>query len=185
MVNDVSGQPLPLLQSVARMLETASNENSGYEVLIDVLSLLCILSILNRSQGILVPSQITPNTTVTAASQPNALLQKALSDLNKSEGGPSPDMLTTLLPLLNNPQIKSKLNPSNIASILSMVNSLSSGGSEKHESNKHDLADKPAKENKSEITTESPAASLTATSQEVGEMQRRTGGQSLNWKHSF
>jgi hypothetical protein len=185
MPNDASGQ-LSLLQSIARMLETASKENNGYDSLINVLSLLCIISILNRGQGIQITPQVAPaETSVTAATQPSAILQKALGELNKSEGGPSPDMLTTLLPLLNNPQVKSKLNPANIASILGLVNSLNSGG-DKHETTKQDFADKQQpKDNKSEVTTESPAASLTATSQEGAESPRRTGSRSLNWKHSF
>jgi hypothetical protein len=39
--------------------------------------------------------------------------------------GGAPDMISTLLPLLNNPQLKSRLNPSSLSSIMGMINNLS------------------------------------------------------------
>lgn len=174
-----------LLQSIIRMLDTTSSEGS-YDTLINVLSLLCIITILNKNQ--------TPaaQSVSTATGSP---IQKLLGELTKGDsggnGGPSMDTLMSLLPLLNSPQLKSKLNPANMSSILGLINSLgsSSNNNEKHDAGK---SEKPEKaEQKPEQKKETPAAAVTDSMPlqverpEIEEDAKRTTGRYLNWKTSF
>jgi len=175
-----------LLQTITNMINNIANEGNGYDTLINVLSLLCLLLILNRTH----PSAAAPlsqSIVPTAAANP---LQKILGELTKStdgsSGGPSPDMLMSLLPLLNNPQVKSKLNPANISSILGLLSNFGGGGgnNDKPEVTK---TDKP--ENK-----EPPAAAVTSSLAEnpphanvthSHEQDKKDLGRSLNWKNNF
>jgi hypothetical protein len=109
-----------LFQSVIKMIDSLST-TGNYDTIINVLSLLCLLSILNKNTDQI--SNALPTSTISQNDNP---IQKILGELTKGGGGGlgSPDMLMTLLPLLNNPQIKSKLNPTNIASVMGMINNL-------------------------------------------------------------
>lgn len=174
-----------LLQTVTNMINNIANEGNGYDTLINLLSLLCLLLILNRTQPAMSapPSQSLPPT---ASTNP---LQKILGELTKSTdgsaAGPSPDMLMSLLPLLNNPQVKSKLNPANISSILGMLSNFGGGGNnDKLEGTK---TDKPEKK-------EPPAAAVTSSLAEnpthvnathSDEQDKKDLGRSLNWKSNF
>jgi hypothetical protein len=173
-----------LLQTIAHMIDTIANEGTGYDPLIHVLSLLCILHILNRTQS----STAAPSLQSPSVSNTTNPLHKILADLTKSSdggGGPSPDMLMSLLPLLNNPQIKSKLNPANLTSILGLLNNLGGGGNEKSEGNKADKTDKK----------EPPAAAVTSsllenqTTSQSNDLpsfpDTKDFGRSLNWKTTF
>ena len=189
-----------LLQTAARALDAAVSEGTGYDNLINVLSLMCLLSILNRNQP--VPQQ----TSVSAA--PGNPLQKLLGDLSKGDaGGPSPDALMSLLPLLNNPQLKSKMNPGTIAAVMGLLNNMGSSGSDKHEA-KSEKVEKPEKTEKvdkteaadrstpkqdpSENKNDLPAAAI-ITPEMVNEnkddtyteSEKRHPGRYLNWKSSF
>lgn len=130
-----------LFQSVVNMVDHLA-ANGNYEMLENLLSLLCLFSILNRNQS----QQTSPAAAPANAGSP---LQKLLGELTKGgDGGGlgglgslggllggalgSPDMISTLLPLLNSPQLKSKLNPGNLSSIMGIINNLS-GGLNNHE----------------------------------------------------
>lgn len=176
-----------LLQSIIRILDTTSSEGS-YDTLINVLSLLCIITILNKNQT----QAAQPVSTPSAAGSP---IQKLLGELTKGDGGgnggPSMDTLMSLLPLLNSPQLKSKLNPANMSSILGLINSLGGSGNnnEKHDAGK---SEKPEKtEQKPETKKETPAAAVTDSMPlqverpELEEDAKRATGRYLNWKTSF
>ena len=110
----------PLLQTILSLLDVLSSHKTEGQSWIHLLSLLCIFTILNQ-----------PPANTASSPQPANPLQKLLGDLTKgsSQGGSSggADTLLSLLPLLNNPQIKSKLNPANIASMMNIVQSLTNG----------------------------------------------------------
>lgn len=182
-----------LLNTASRMLDIAVSEGIGYDNLINVLSLMCLLSILNRNQP--VPQQAS-----VPAPAPGNPLQKLIGDLSKGDaGGLSPDTLMSLLPLLNSPQLKSKINPGTIAAMMGMLNNMGgSGGNDKHDAkaDKTEKTEKPERvapkqetpENKNEL----PAAAI--MTQEIiaekhedihTESEKRNPGRYLNWKSSF
>jgi hypothetical protein len=179
-----------LIQTATRMLDMAVSEGAGYDHLINVLSLLCILSILNRNQP------VVQQTSVPAPGNP---LQKLIGELTKGEaGGPSPDALMSLLPMLNSPQLKSKLNPTTIAAVMGLLNNMGGSGGEKHETKteKPEKSEKPEKpptkpdppENKNDL----PAAAIMTSDtipeklEEVhNDQDKRHPGRFLNWKSSF
>lgn len=183
--------PRTLLQSITLMIDNIANEGSGYDTLVNILSLLCILHILNRTQPLTV-TPATQNSPVTGTNTGNPL-QKLLGELTKGGGeggGPSPDMLATLLPLLNNPQIKSKLNPANISSMLSVLGNLGGGGSGSSSGEKQEGSSKGEKAERKD----SPAAAVTpsladssihTTSSVPDEAEKKDLGRSLNWKTTF
>lgn len=123
-----------LFQSVIKMMDSLS-ASGNYDTIVHILSLLCLFSVLNQT-----PMQ----NTLPAANEgpaPDNPLQKLLGSLMKTDGNNasaggnplssalgaalgSPDLLSSLLPLLSNPQIKSKINPANIASVMGMINNL-------------------------------------------------------------
>lgn len=161
-----------LLQTVTHLIATTINEGNGYDTLIQILSLLCLIQILTRTQP---ATGIPTSQNIPQASSTNPL-QKILGELTKSGdpsgGGPSPDLLMSLLPLLNNPQVKSKLNPANISNILGLMNNL--GGSNNN--------DKPEKKEPPAATTNHPTPTHTVPS---AEQEKKELGNSLNWKTNF
>lgn len=176
-----------LINSVIRMLDTLTNDNSHYDTIIQVLALLCILSIVNRPQqhkAIAAP----------AASAADNPIQKILGQLTKGEDANAPEMLMSLLPLLNNPQLKSKINPANISSILGLINNL--GGTTEKTSPKPDKTDKSSKADASPAissitpTVETPVTltphtdSSEAAANNQGDTERHAN-RSLNWKSNF
>jgi len=172
-----------LLQTVTNMINNIAHENNGYDTLINLLSLLCLLLILNRTQ----PSLALPLTQSIPSTASTNPLQKILGELTKSTdaptSGPSPDMLMSLLPLLNNPQVKSKLNPANISSILGMLSNLGGGGNnDKPEVTKTDKSEK--KEPPAAAVTSSLAENPTHVPRE-DEHDKKELGRSLNWKSNF
>jgi hypothetical protein len=178
-----------LLQSITHMIDSAANEGTGYDTLIHILSLLCILHILNRTQPSTAAPVIQNSPAAAPTPAPTNPLQKLLGELTKSGGdggggGPSPDMLMSLLPLLNNPQIKSKLNPANISSILGVLGNLGGGNSDKVEEGKPEKAGK--KDPPAAAVTSSLANSSLHTSPPVGpDTDKKDLGRSLNWKTTF
>ncbi len=105
------------LQTILSLLDVLSSHKTEGQSWIHLLSLLCIFTILNQ-----------PTANTVSSAQPVNPLQKLLSDLTKgaSQNGGlgGADTLLSLLPLLNNPQIKSKLNPTNIAAMMNVVQNL-------------------------------------------------------------
>ena len=185
-----------LLPTITNIINNIANEGNGSDTLISVLSLLSLILILNRIQpSMTIPQSQSISPTVSAATNP---LQQILGQLTKSSdgsgGGPSPDMLMSLLPLLNSPQVKSKLNPANISSILGMLGNFSGGGNndkpETPKTDKPEVAkpDKPPKK-------ESPAAAVTSSladhpthinvTQSDEQEEKKDLGRSLNWKSNF
>ena len=186
-----------LLPTITNMINNIANEGNGFDTLINVLSLLSLIMILNRTQPSSMSAPLSQNTQPTSSGASNPL-QQLLGQLTKSGdggGGPSPDMLMSLLPLLNNPQVKSKLNPANISNILGMLGNFGGGGgndkpeapkTEKPEATK---TDKPEKD-------ESPAAAVTSSLADhpthinvnvtqPDEQDKKDLGRSLNWKSNF
>lgn len=172
MATEIPEKTVSLMQTVTRLLDTALNQGTSWENLTNVLSLICIVSILNRNQPATL--QASPQS---AAANP---LTKLLGDLTKGEGGPSPDALMSLLPLLNSPQIKSKLNPATISSVLGMLGNMGGvGGGDKQE---------PAKQEKQEEKQEArkPAEAPEEPDNHDNDTEERRGqSRSLNWKSNF
>lgn len=110
-----------LLQTILSLLDVLSSHKTEGQSWIHLLSLLCIFTILNQ-----------PSPSPAAASPSANPLQKLLGDLVKGAGSGGggaigaggADTLLSLLPLLNNPQLKSKLNPANIAAVMNIVQNL-------------------------------------------------------------
>lgn len=175
-----------LLQTILTIIDALTHEGKNYDILVNVLSLLCLLSILNRLQ----PSpEVAPILAVPQPTTTTNPLQKILGDLTKSMdssgggGGPSPDMLMSLLPLLNNPQIKSKLNPANISNLLGLMNNL--GGSN---TNDKPEPPKPEKKEKKEPPPTAPPSTHTeqpTPTSSTNDTERKELGGSLNWKTNF
>lgn len=164
-----------LLETVIHMIDRINKEGTGYDTLIHVLSLLCLLQILHsRSSNTRLPTEPNiPSNPGTAANP----LQKLLGDLTKgggddSGGGPSPDILMSLLPLLNSPQVKSKLNPANISNILGMMTQL--GGNVN--TDKNEKKEPPA------ATVNHPSSPSINPKEE---QEKKELGRSLNWKTNF
>ncbi|MCX7781250.1 MAG: hypothetical protein N2491_10150 [Negativicutes bacterium] len=179
-----------LLQTATRMLDMAVNEGAGYDSLINVLSLMCVLSILNRNQ----PAAQQP-----AASPAANPLQKLIGELAKGDaGGPSPETLMTLLPLLNSPQLKSKLNPATLTAVMGLLNNMGGSGGDKQES-KSEKTEKVERSEKATVKpdppenkNELPAAAIVTAEHPPERLEtvhndpeKRAPGKYLNWKSSF
>ncbi|MBP2650955.1 MAG: hypothetical protein H6Q74_1780 [Firmicutes bacterium] len=182
MANETVDKSTTLMQSVTRMLDSAVGDGASYETLINVLALVCLVSILSRNHSA---------TATAAAGAPSSSLHKILGDLTKGDGGVGPETLMSLLPLLNSPQLKSKINPATISSVLGLLGNFSGQG-DSGRTDKEKTKDPPPEkqEEKSQPRPPSPpAAALTAseesdnTSPEDGE--RRKFGRYLNWKTNF
>ncbi|MDR7865210.1 MAG: hypothetical protein RIN56_00250 [Sporomusaceae bacterium] len=185
MANEPVERPGSLLQSVSRMIDAAVNDGAGYESLVPVLSLICLVSILGHGQ---------PRAVQAAPAAGANTLQKLLGDLSKGEGGGlGPETLVSLLPLLNSPQVKSKLNPATIGAMMGLLNNMGDKG-EKGDTAKQE-APKPDKggdkgEEKRVVTP--TAATMTLDSQgerqappEATEGDKKGPGRYLNWKSTF
>ncbi|KYZ77648.1 hypothetical protein AXX12_18115 [Anaerosporomusa subterranea] len=173
MATETADAPVSLWNTIFRITEKMVNDGASYDALINILTLFCLISILQRN---------THSTSAVAAPSAVGGLGKLLGDLTKGDGtGPSPDALMSLLPLLNSPQMKSKLNPTTIATVLGLINSM--GGGEKPESPKQEKAEPkgepralpvaPEAEEAPHIIPRDPAEKKTANSRY------------LNWKSSF
>lgn len=187
MANETADRPGSLLGAVTRMVEAAVNEGS-YETLIHVLSLICLVSILGHGQM---------RAAQTAPAGGASPLQKILGDLTKGEGGLGPDALVSLLPLLNSPQLKNKLNPATIATLMGLLGNM---GGDKAEPAKAEKAEKtadkaePPKADKPADRVIPPTAA-TVTSPDLlaenppaadpADPDRKGLGKYLNWKGNF
>lgn len=143
-----------LIQSVIRLMDISISDGSNLETLKSILALLCLLSITTENQTVTVRESQNINSNTSP-------LQKILNQLSggtsDNSNSPSPDMLMTLLPLLNNSQVKNKLsqlNPATIAAIVGMMNNM--GG--KQEPGPHKEASPPQQPSE-------PSAALTSLSE--------------------
>ena len=172
MANETADSPVSLWSSVARITEKLILDGASYDTIINILTLFCLISVLQRNT----------QTSASATSSTAGGLGKLLGDLSKGDsGGPSPDVLMSLLPLLNSPQMKSKLNPTTIATVLGLINSM--GSNEKSETPKQEKSEskgepralpvEPETEEAPNIIPLAPAEKKTARSRY------------LNWKSSF
>ncbi|MBP2634112.1 MAG: hypothetical protein H6Q72_19 [Firmicutes bacterium] len=185
-----------LLNSVTRLLESSLTANTGLDNIITVLSLLCLFSILSRNTAAKDPVQVQP----AASTNP---LHKLLGDLSKSSdgggGGFSPDTLMALLPLLNNPQLKSKLNPNAIGTVMGLINNLG-GGNPSPEKPKpetktdHSVEDvnqptepppTPPSPNVVQQNQTSNSPSVHANEPMDEDTENKNYGRYLNWKNNF
>lgn len=189
-----------LLSTITRLLDNSLSAGAGLDNLITVLSLLCLISIVNRNQAVSQPPQLQ------AAANTGNPLHKLLGDLAKSGGGDggglSPDSLMSLLPLLNSPQIKSKLNPSTIGSVLGLINNMGGLGSSppqektKPETKVEAKTDSPKIQKEEELSVQQATAvqqPMSPSGQSVpphgSESAEETEGKNhsryLNWKNNF
>jgi hypothetical protein len=176
------------------MLDTSLSAGAGLDNIITVLSLLCLFSIMNRNHGVKEPTQTQP----AASTNP---LHKLLGDLTKGNdgGGVSPETLLSLLPLLNNPQLKSKLNPNTIGTVMGLINSLGghSGGSSSTEKPKNETKiEPPTEQPKQPKETESKAPNASPqpqtnnspssqSNEDMEDTEEKNYGRYLNWKNNF
>jgi hypothetical protein len=187
-----------LLSSITRLLESSLTANTGLDNIITVLSLLCLFSILNRNNAAKDPVQVQP----AASTNP---LHKLLGDLAKSSdggGGFSPETLMALLPLLNNPQLKSKLNPNAIGTVMGLINNLGGSNSSPEKTKPETKTEHSMDDNKQpkepppaqpappapnivqqEQTTNLPPAHANEPQDEDAE--NKNYGRYLNWKNNF
>lgn len=184
-----------LLNTITRLLDTSINAGVGLDNIITVLSLLCLFSIMSRNHAAKEAAQVQ----TAASTNP---LHKLLGDLvkgNDGGGGFSPETLTALLPLLNNPQLKSKLNPSTIGTVMGLINNLGGGSSPSEKSKAETKAEHSATEN-AKHPKESPpvpqeaasvqqnqtgASTLTQPNEEMEDLENKNYGRYLNWKNNF
>lgn len=206
MAADSSEKAGSLLHAVTRLIETNLQQTPHtYDDLITILSLACLLTILHRVSDNTVQALPHP---ATPPANPN--LQKLLTDLLKGDGGHNTaEALMALLPLLSNPQVKSKLNPTTLASLLSLLNNVNLDKSSEKENKKEEKTayKQEAKENKKadapetapapaientpasdSVTTVTAAAAGTTQTASEGEQTppvKRGMGKYLNWKNNF
>jgi hypothetical protein len=182
----MSTESQSFLPIIARLLESAVTDGKDYEPIIDLLSLLCLMTIVSHSHR---QEKHTPN--LSAAPSPASpaaagnSLQDTLAHLLKSapaggNSGPGPESLMTLLPLLNNPQIKAKMTPANMAAIMGLLNHMGAGSSDNKK------AEPPA----SSPPPESAAPPAATTNQpplptEPPLEQDPPSSRYLNWKTNF
>ncbi|MDF2873506.1 MAG: hypothetical protein K0R22_189 [Sporomusa sp.] len=187
-----------LLGSITRMLDANISAGAGPDNLITVLALLCLFSIVNKSNAISQPVQIQP----AANSNP---LHKLLGDLTKGgDGGGiggsglSPDTLMSLLPLLNSPQLKSKLNPGTMSTVLGLLNNLGGIGGNTQDKPKTEGKPEPQKQPResepapqSPVPDQQPAPTLkqqpipSPDAEEPEDQDGKNYGRYLNWKNNF
>ncbi len=184
-----SPDKLLLRQTITNVINSLASNGSDPDTIISVLSLACLFFILNRGQTLAANTSSSPPANEVAGGG----IQKILGELTKNASGggqPAPDALASLLPLLNSPQLKSKLTPGNIAAILGLVNSL--GGMN---SNNEKKAGKEAENNipaaGADILSNQAATTTADFSQSLPvnpsnpENDSRPLGKSLNWKSNF
>lgn len=166
----------PLLALAMRLTDQSLDQKLNSETLVEILTLLCLISLFQRHTK---PSEPEPAQPSPAPTQPG--IPKVLTDLLKSTGnsdqGPSPDLMMSLLPLLNSPQVKQKLNPANITSLLGLLQGLGNGNSSNSAPEKNEASTKEASNQ-----PEPPAAALSSAQRQA---EGDKGSRYLNWKSSF
>lgn len=181
----------PLHTYILRIMEDIATDTNRQDSWVTIIALLCLFCIISRQ-----PRQPAIAAQAPAAALANPL-HKLLGELVKGDGGAAtPDLLVSLLPLLNSPQLKNKLTSGNLSTILGLVNQVSAGSREPERSNAE--ADAPAEKKSLEIATESAAAAITqlppptlAPQDSLLETKNnllsanKPAERYLNWKRSF
>lgn len=171
---DKENSPPPSLPyTILQLLQSALTGGMTFDTLNHMLALLCLLSILQRMPQPQLYSP-PPQPTATGSASTGDSLQKLLGQLTKSEGGGN-DTLLQLLPLLNSPQLKSKMTPANMATIVGLLNTMGSAGEGK--------SDKNDKEKDSK--KDAPAATVTAGSPNEDEENTAPEGIDLTQEHDL
>lgn len=160
-----------LLSTILTLLDVLSSHKSEGKSWIHLLALLCIFAIVSQ--------ETTSSNPQTSPANP---LQGLIGDLlkgsapTKSTDATGSNMLMSLLPLLNSPQIKSKLNPANIAAVMNVVQNLS-------------VPQAPPASEKPPQTAPTPPpvapAPATTTKKPANQEAPPAGERYLDWKSSF
>ena len=184
MPNEAAEQNGSLLHSIIKIIDFSTNDGNSLDALIQVLSLICLFSILNRNHTLPAPAALSKD--------PVNPLQKMLSDLTKGDSGFGPDTLMTLLPLLNSPQLKSKINPATISAVLGLMNNL---GEKNDKPSKNEKPDPNETSNEpAESKQNAPPAAALSTLNEMPQTaeinqqpltDKKSLGKYLNWKSNF
>jgi hypothetical protein len=187
MPNESAG--FSLISTITRLIDNNINEGADLDNLVTVLSLLCLICVFTRQHGVPMASH-TPKDTGTANP-----VNKIISDLMKGGnplaggapgGAGGMDALMSLLPLLNNPQLKSKLNPSTISSVLGMLNDLGGSPPEKQDSSKEPPTQKAKEASKEEKqAVEEDFSKTNNHNNDDDEQENKSLGRYLNWKTNF
>lgn len=169
MSTEASERPVSIWNSFARLTEKLISDGASYDTLINILTLFCLIFVLQR------------NSQPAAAAPAAGGIGKLLGELAKGDGGPSPEALMSLLPLLNSPQMKSKLNPTTLATVLGLLNSVSGG--EKSETSKQEKNEPKGEPRALPVEPEPEEAPDNITPLDPAE--KKKGSRYLNWKSSF
>lgn len=179
---EISGSLIP---TITRLVDTSINEEAGLDNLVTILSLLCLICVFTRHHS-------APSHTYTPKEAANTNpINKLIGDLMKgdsaSAGGNPQEALMSLLPLLNNPQLKSKLNPSTIASVLGLLNNFGGSSSEKQDGQKERPKEKSAEKSKEspKVETDLPSEEDFTQKNDSNEQEGKSLGRYLNWKTNF
>jgi hypothetical protein len=165
-----------IISTVTRLIDNNIDEGTGLDNLVTVLSLLCLICIFTRQHG---------TATIASSAGNNNPVNKLIGDLMKggaqTGGAGGMDTIMSLLPLLNNPQLKSKLNPATISSVLGMLNNFGGSSSEKQESPK----EKPPEKSKEQPKEEPKNEREDFSGNDSEEQENKSLGRYLNWKTNF
>lgn len=174
-----------LIQTILSLLDVLSSHKTEGRSWIHLLSLLCIFTIVSQENN---PPQ-------SQSSAPVNPLQNLLGDLLKgtanhkaSDNAPA-NTLMSLLPLLNSPQLKSKLTPSNIATVMNVMQNLTTTPASSDEKTTKSPPPSPPQTTSTATVPplEAPSASQTAPPplSTPGKTTTPTGERYLDWKNSF
>lgn len=164
-------------QTILTLLDVLSSHKTEGRSWIHLLSLLCIFTILQQE------STTDPAPHPTTGNPLQNLLGDLLKSTSpaKSNDTPTTNTLLSLLPLLNSPQIKSKLNPANIAAVMNVVQNLTTAPTTTNDkiTKTPETAPAPPPQNddvaSAPITAPAPSTKHKSTSNE----------RYLDWKSSF
>ncbi len=177
--------PPSLAHSILQMIQAALTGSMTFDTFNNILALLCLISILQRMPQ--ATSTLHPDPQpVSNSSGSGDALQKMLAQLAKSDSGGN-DGITSLLPLLNSPQLKSKMTPANMATIMGLLSTMNVGETkpDKNEKEKDNKKDGPA----ATITADHPSAEECNPLHQPENLlpmdQEDMNKQRLEWKTNF
>lgn len=181
MDKDVTHPP-SLAYCILQMIQAALTGGMTFDTFNNILALLCLVSIVQRMPQATTLPHPNPQPVSNTGGTGDAL-QKMLVQLTKSENGGN-DTLTSLLPLLNSPQMKSKMTPANMATIMGLLSAMNTGEakSDKLEKEKDGKKDSPA----ATVTGDSPPIEPSNQSDKAETAsQENNNKQRLEWKGNF
>lgn len=177
-------QETPVLQATLRMIDNLLAESASQPTLLPILSVLCLITILERTQPIdKIPVYIPPSGPVqTPPPEP--------ARTTTTNEPPLQDMLLSLLPLLNTPQLKSKITPSNISNLLNILSIANNSTKSDHsyaqaeKTNTHSAGKKEIP-----LTTETVEKAANSDSNidlsNAQSSDKKLANGNLNWKTNF